>query len=79
MIDLAQPAKDFVAAIQRADGRKPQAIGSRTQRAYQPGIGPHTQSQTIRLAANELVTLDQPYAAHALDMPYPGTSRQRRD
>lgn len=79
MIDLAQLVKDFAAAIQRADGRKPQATGSRTRRAYQPGIGPHTESQTIRLVANELVTLDQAYAAYALDVPYPGTSRQRCD
>lgn len=34
VIDLAQLVKDFAAAIQRADGRKPQAIGSRTRRAY---------------------------------------------
>jgi hypothetical protein len=79
VIDLARFVEDFAAAIQRADSRKPQAVGSRTGRAYQPGIGPHTESQTIRLVASELVTLDQAYAAHALDVPYPGTSRQRCD
>ena len=56
-------------------GHKPQAVGSRTGRAYQPGIGPHTESQTIRLVTNELVILDQAYTAYALDLPYPDPAR----
>lgn len=79
MISLAKLADDFSAAIQRADARRPQAVGSRTGRPYQAGIGPHTEGQTIRLAMNELVTLDTAYAAYAFDVPYPGSSRQRCD
>ena len=71
MISLARLVEDFAAAIQRADSRRPQAAGSRTGRVYQPGIGPHTESQTIRLVTGELVALDHAYAAHALDVPYP--------
>jgi hypothetical protein len=79
VISLARLVEDFATAIQRADGRRPQAAGSRTGRVYQPGIGPHTESQTIRLVTGELVALDHAYAAHALDVPYPGASRQRCD
>src|SRR5215469_13349401 len=79
MIELGRLVEDFAAAIQRADGRRPQAVGSRTGRAYQPGIGPHTEGQTIRLVAAELVTLDGAYAASTFDVPYPNASRQRCD
>jgi hypothetical protein len=76
---LAQFVKDFAVAIQRADSRGPQAVGSRGGRVYQPGIGPHTESQTIRLVANELVTLNGAYAAHSFDVLYPGAARQHCD
>ena len=79
VIDLTRLVEDFAVAVQRADSHKPQAVASTTGRAYQPGIGPHTESQTIRLVTNELVALDQEYAAYALDVPYPGASRQRCD
>ena len=79
MIELARLVEDFAAAIQRADSRSPQAIGSRTGRAYQLGIGPHTDSRTIRLVAEELIAVDEQYARHTLDVPYPGQSRQRCD
>lgn len=76
---MAQFVKDFAVAIERADSRGPRAMGSRGGRAYQPGIGPHTESQTIGLVAEELVTLDGAYAAHSFDVPYPGGSRQHCD
>lgn len=79
MPNLAQLVADFATAIQQADARRPQAIGSRTGRQYQPGIGPHTEDQTISLVMNELLTLDSEYEAHALGVPYPGASRQRCD
>jgi len=79
MIELVQLVEDFAVAIRRADGCGPQAVGSRTGRAYQVGIGPHTEGQTIRLVADELVTLNGAYAAQTFNVPYPGASRQRCD
>jgi hypothetical protein len=70
VIELAQFVKDFAVAIELADGRGPQAVGSRGGRAYQPGIGPHTESQTIRLVADELVALDLVYAAQSFGVAY---------
>jgi hypothetical protein len=79
VIELGRFVEDFAVAIRRADGHGPQAVGPRTARAYQPGIGPHTEAQTIRLVNDELVTLHQAYAARAFDVPYPNASRQRCD
>jgi hypothetical protein len=79
VIELARLVEDFASAIRRADNRGPQAVGSRTGRVYQPGIGPHTENKTIRLVVDELVTLNRAYAAHTFDVPYPGASRQRCD
>jgi hypothetical protein len=79
VINLARLVDDFAAAIQRTDARQPQAIGSRAGRVYQPGIGLHTEGQTMRLIMNELAALNMTYAAHAFDVPYPGASRQRCD
>jgi hypothetical protein len=79
MIGLRRLVEDFAAAIHRADGRGPQAVGSRTGRAYQPGIGPHTEGQAIRLVAAELAMLGGAYAASTFDVPYPNAPRQRCD
>jgi hypothetical protein len=43
------------------------------------GIGPHTEDQTIRLVADELVMIEAAYAAQTFDVPYPAGSRQRCD
>jgi hypothetical protein len=79
MISLAKLVADFATAIQQADACRPHAVGSRTGRPYQAGIGPHTEGQTIGLVMHELLTLDPVYAAHAFDVSYPGATRQRCD
>jgi hypothetical protein len=79
VIELKQLVQDFAVAIQQADGRGPQAVGSRTGRAYQPGIGPHTEDQTLRLAVDELIVRDVAYVPHAFGVPYPDAPRQRCD
>ena len=79
MLDLARLVQDFAAAVRLADSRGPQATGSRGGRIYQQGIGPHTESQTIKLVVGELVMIDDAYSAHALDVPYPGSPRNRCD
>jgi hypothetical protein len=79
VIELARLVEDFAVGVRRADSRGPQAVGLRTRRLYQQGVGPHTEAQTIRRVIEELIRLDAVYAAHALDVPYPGESRQRCD
>ena len=79
MIELAQLVEDFAAAIRTVDGGNPRAVRSRTGRSYQPGIGPHSEGQTLRLVAEELVKRDVAYAPHSFDVPYPDASRLRCD
>jgi hypothetical protein len=77
MLELPSVVQDFAGAIQRPDSRGPQAVGARTGRSYQPGIGPHTESQIIDLVINELVDFDAAYAAYGLDVPYPRCAAPR--
>jgi hypothetical protein len=79
MIELARIVEDFATAFEQADARRPEAVGMRTGRAYQPGIGPHTEAQTLKLVIAELVRLDSAYCRFALDVPYADASRQRCD
>lgn len=79
MIELDQLVNDFTRAIELADSRRPEAARSRTGREYQPGLGPHTEAQTIKLVVGEVIGLDPEDADHALDVPYPGATRQRCD
>jgi hypothetical protein len=78
VLELRELVEGFATAICAIDACKPQAVGARTGRLYQPGIGPHTERETIRLVTQELV-LRQRYDGYALDVPYPGGGRQRCD
>src|SRR5689334_6982822 len=53
-MDLHEIVFDLAWGIAAADKRKPVAVGARSGNAYSPGIGPHTESQTLTLAAAEL-------------------------
>ncbi len=79
VIELSKLVTDFATGVQRADQRRPQAVGSRSGLGYQPGIGPHTEAQTIKLVVNELAEMDPAYSRYALGVPYPGSGRQRCD
>lgn len=79
MTELARLVEDFAVGLEGADHKYPQAVGARTGRAYQAGIGPHTEAQTLALVADELVNLNGAYSAHSFGVPYPRASRQRCD
>lgn len=51
VIELARLVEGFAAGLGRADGRGPQAIGSRTGHVYRRGIGPHTEAQ-LRISSS---------------------------
>lgn len=62
-----------------ADAKKPQQVSSRTRKAYQPGLGPHTESKTVDLV---MAGADEPdrsrYGAYVTGVRYPGPGRVRR-
>jgi hypothetical protein len=63
-----------------ADAKRPAAVNQRSGVAFQPGIGPHTESRTIELAVLEMrARSPQRYSSVRYDVPYPSVSRQACD
>lgn len=81
MVNLNQIVKDFALGMVIADSKSPQAINVRSKSPYKPGIGPHTESQTIQLVIDAIRTnVGAPYAKSiALEVPYPKASRSKCD
>lgn len=53
-MNLEELVVDFARAIEGVDATKPQAESARSKKKYQPGIGPHTESQTVDMVAEWL-------------------------
>ena len=78
---LDQLVRDFAEALAAADAKRPRAVNARSKAAFQPGIGPHTEAQTVRLVSDELERI-APAAYRgrlALGVAYPEASRQKCD
>jgi hypothetical protein len=68
-LSLERLTEAIAAGFRTADGRSPQHI-SRTGRAYQPGIGPHSENAAVALVLTDLGDL-LPEAACGQFLPYP--------
>lgn len=55
-LELQGLVADFARGMEKADARRPQQVSSRTGKAYQPGLGPHTEAKTVDLVMLELET-----------------------
>lgn len=70
----------FAQAIHAVDSLAPIASSSRTGASYRPGIGPHTEAQTVKLVMAHLAHVDpQRYASYQLGVPYGDDTRQACD
>lgn len=79
-LEPARLAEQFAAALSAADARSPVALNARTKVAYQPGIGPHSESSTVKLVAEELTAIDPAvYGQSCVGVPYPDAPRQKCD
>ena len=56
-LELKDLVHDIAASIKRIDERRPQAANARTGAIYQPGIGPHPETQAVNLVVAELAKL----------------------
>jgi hypothetical protein len=54
VLELQQLIEDVASSIKRIDARRPQAANVRTGAVYQPGIGPHPETQAVALIVREL-------------------------
>jgi hypothetical protein len=76
---VAELTQDFSEALMLVDADHPQAISSTTKKAYQPGIGPHTETATLKLVGEKLrTTKPNPYATLRA-IRYPNSPRQECD
>ncbi len=67
----------FARGMKAADGLAPQAASVRSGKLYQPGIGPHTEPETIRLA---LANSGDPILESAFqEVAYPATPQNKCD
>jgi hypothetical protein len=70
-IFLSTFVTDFAAGIKAADGLSPVAVNVRTKVAFQPGIGPHTEVQTVKLTMDQMVLAQRGrYEQFKLNVPY---------
>ena len=77
---LADLVMDFARGIQAVDSMAPVASNSRTGASYQPGIGPHTEAQTIRLVMAHIADADpRRYGSYKLGVSYADGTRQACD
>jgi hypothetical protein len=73
-LDAAGLARDFAAGMMLADALAP------TWGGYRPGLGPHTEVQTVALVMAELSrTHPAIYGAVQTGVPYPNAPRQKCD
>lgn len=71
---------DFAQAISLVDSLRPVAVSSRTGAGYQPGIGPHTEAQTVKLVMARLAANNPArYGTAKLAVPYGDGTRQACD
>jgi len=72
---------DFAKAVVAADAARPFASNARSKGAFQPGIGPHSEAQTVKLVGAELARLRPSiYGGHlAYGVAYPEAPRQKCD
>lgn len=79
-VQCGELASDVAGAIEALDRTRPVWRSTRTGKAYQPGIGPHPETEVVRMVA-ELLAEEDParYGHHALGAPYPAAARQKCD
>lgn len=78
-LELEGFVADFALGMEKADARRPQQVSSRTGKAYQPGLGPHTEAKTVDLVMLELeATKPDVYLGYSTGVPYPGLSPVKR-
>jgi hypothetical protein len=78
---LSTVISDFAVAIKEIDSRHPQAGNARTGVLYQPGIGPHPETQTVKLITEEIQRLfpERYMNRISTNVSYPNIKRQKCD
>jgi hypothetical protein len=75
-VELAQIVTDFASGLKGADALSPQAVSSRSGKAYQPGIGPHGENAAVKLVLNQMRRLRPGNYESARPVQYPSSRLQ---
>lgn len=74
LFSLQELVDDFAVALKRSDSARP------AWKTYQPGIGPHPETEVVRIVAERLATSKpERYAPFGLGVAYPAAPRQKCD
>ncbi|RRJ66071.1 hypothetical protein EHV15_26520 [Paenibacillus oralis] len=78
---LDEVVYDFAKGIEIVDNQYPQAINQRSKEKYQPGIGPHTESDTTKLVFDLVseATNSKYFNKIHYNVPYINNPRQKCD
>ena len=60
MIGLQTLVEDFATGMRLADKKAPVSTSQRSKRTFRPGIGPHSEEQTIEMTMIELAAGNPP-------------------
>jgi hypothetical protein len=69
----------FAEGMAAADARSPVALNRRSSVAFRPGIGPHSEDETVALVAREWSLRTTAGIEAALQQPYPADPRSKLD
>ena len=69
----------FAKGMELADAKRPQAESQRTPRQYQPGLGPHTENNTVGLVLDEIQNNGLMDFVQERFVKYPSNPRTRCD
>jgi hypothetical protein len=80
-LDLATIVSDFAVCMKFADARQPKAVNIRSKEPFQAGIGPHSESQVVKLVTDEMVLYHPALYKDSIvtSVPYPEFPRQKCD
>ncbi len=80
-LKLKQIVEDFAKGIKKSDGLKPIAINIRSKKPFRPGIGPHSEKQTITLVKEQLEEINPKIYERFCGegIPYPFDSKKQCD
>ena len=72
-LELEIIVQDFARGLEAADARHPRAVNARTKKPFQPGIGPHSESETAELVIDAMrISHPQRYEGRmTTGVPYP--------
>jgi hypothetical protein len=78
-MQLDEIVTDFARSIERVDARSPQAVNARSKKPFQPGIGPHSESETVEMVTSDMAEKPKYSGLIETAVPYPDASRQKCD